>query len=64
VQTVGNICAVCACQKLNSDLKLVTYKHTHQPDHFIYRSCKHDVWIHQSEWINSNWNKSCACKHV
>ncbi len=30
------ICAVCACQKkIYSDLKLVTYKRAHQPDHFI-----------------------------
>lgn len=29
-----HICAVCPCQKINSILKLVTYKCEHQPDHF------------------------------
>ncbi len=28
-----NIHAVCACQKIKSDQKLVTYKRSHQPDH-------------------------------
>lgn len=27
--------AVSACQKVNSDLKLVIYKRAHQPDHFM-----------------------------
>ena len=40
--------AVCACQNIRSDLKLVTYKRAHQPDYFIYHSCKHPVRIHQS----------------
>ena len=29
------ICEVCACQKIYSDLKFVTYKRAHQPDYFI-----------------------------
>lgn len=41
---------VCACQKINSNSKLVTYKHAHQFDHFIWHSCKHYFFISGKEF--------------
>lgn len=52
------ICAVCACQNIKYDLKLVTHKRAHQPDYFIYHSCKHLVRIHQLYLFHSD------CVHV
>ena len=58
----GNSVYSCSVRMSKHQIRFETcdigYKRAHQPDYFIYHSCKHLIRIHQSYWFHSD------CVHV